>query len=87
MKTLRLGVQVLLLFLSLLGAWTGAQAQALSEVEQEREMIRELQRTQDEIRLMQYRLEGNQVSIRPERAYEEDQKLVQAQELSGRVVQ
>ncbi|ASC91388.1 hypothetical protein CDA61_15210, partial [Alcaligenes faecalis] len=80
-------MQVLLLFLSLLGAWTGAQAQALSEVEQEREMIRELQRTQDEIRLMQYRLEGNQVSIRPERAYEEDQKLVQAQELSGRVVQ
>ncbi|KGP03477.1 hypothetical protein JT27_02330 [Alcaligenes faecalis] len=87
MKTLRLGVQVLLLFLALLGAWPQAQAQALSEVEQEREMIRELQQAQDEIRLMQYRLEGNQVSIRPERSYEEDQKLVRTQELSGRVVQ
>jgi len=50
-------------------------------------MIRELQQAQDEIRLMQYRLEGNQVSIRPERSYEEDQKLVRTQELSGRVVQ
>lgn len=87
MKPLRLCVQVLLLCLSLMGGWTGAQAQALSEVEQERQMMRDLQRTQDEIRLMQFRLEGNQISIRPERAYEQDQKLLQAQELSGRVVQ
>ena len=54
MKPLRLGVQVLLLCLSLMGFWTGAQAQALSEVEQERHMMRELQQAQDEIRLMQY---------------------------------
>lgn len=87
MKPLRLGVQVLLLCLSLMGAWAGAQAQALSEVEQERQMMRDLQRAQDEIRLMQYRLDDNKISIRPERAYEQDQKLLQALELSGRTVQ
>ncbi|XOT97545.1 hypothetical protein ACMTAU_09580, partial [Alcaligenes pakistanensis] len=78
MKPLRLCVQVLLLCLGLMGGWTGAQAQTLSEVEQERHMMRELQRTQDEIRLMQFRLEGNQVSIRPERGHEQDQKLLEA---------
>lgn len=87
MKPLRLGVQVLLLCLSLMGAWASAQAQALSEVEQERQMMRDLQRTQDEIRLMQYRLDDNKISIQPERAYEQDQKLLQALELSGRTVQ
>lgn len=87
MKPLRLGVQVLLLCLGLMGFWTGAQAQALSEVEQERHMMRELQQAQDEIRLMQYRLEGNQVAIRRERSYEQEQKLQQTQELAGRVVQ
>ena len=73
--------------LGLMGGATGAQAQVLSEVEQERHMIRELQQAQDEIRLMQYRLEGNQIAIRRERSYEEDQKLMRTQELSGRVVQ
>ena len=87
MKLLRIWTHVLGLCLCLMGAWTGAQAQALSEVEQERQMIRELQQAQDEIRLMQYRLEGSQISIRPERSYEEDQKLMRTQELSGRVVQ
>ena len=87
MKPLRLGVQVLLLCLSLMGAWASAQAQALSEVEQERQLMRDLQRTQDEIRLMQYRLDDNKISIQPERAYEQDQKLLQALELSGRTVQ
>ena len=87
MKTLRLCVQVLLLLLGLLGAWPQAHAQALSEVEQERQMMRELQQAQDEIRLMQYRLEGNEAAIRLERSYEENQKLLRAQELSGRVVQ
>ncbi|GHC54410.1 hypothetical protein GCM10010096_28700 [Alcaligenes pakistanensis] len=84
MKPLRLCVQVLLLCLGLMGA--GAQAQTLSEVEQERHMMRELQQAQDEIRLMQYRLEGNQVSIRPERGHEQDLKLLEAQSLASRVV-
>ncbi|ERI34928.2 MULTISPECIES: mechanosensitive ion channel family protein [Alcaligenes] len=86
MKTLRLGVQVLLLFIGLL-LGGGSQAQTLSEIEQERQLMRELQQAQDEVRLLQYRLEGNQTSIRRERSYEFEQKLTHARDLSSRVVQ
>ncbi len=88
MKPLRRCAQVLLVLLSLMVGWVPmVQAQALSESEQERQMMRELQQAQDELRLMQYGLEGNQASIRPERSYEQDQKLQRTQDLSSRVVQ
>ena len=84
MKLLRVCVYVLGLCLCMM--WSGLQAQTLTEGAQERQMMRQLQQAQDEVRLLQYRLEGESTGLRREHSHEQEQMLLDTQELSSRVV-